>query len=116
MPVAMSGPEQAVLINEVGRAVKRAATTGEWVVLVCPDAEARKNAGKMLAASVEAPAKFSGRTAVLPSGGRISVASAAEDVFIPDKTPYVVGFAGWTTAHDIKEQRRWQDKAATSLM
>jgi hypothetical protein len=111
----MSGPEQAVLINEIIRAVKRAERTGEWVVIVCPDAEAKKNAGRMLAASVDAGAKFSGRTAVLANGGRISVACAKDAVFVPDKTPYVVGFAGWTSAHDIKEQRTWQDKSAASL-
>lgn len=57
----------------------------QWVVILCsPD---RKPALSMLLGSM-GQGVFSGRTLRFPNGGRVSIASPSEDVFVPTGTPF----------------------------
>ena len=87
----------------------------EWVVVVCPESTEAENFALALASFVPSGVKFSGRTAVFPNGGRISVAVALEDIFVPDDTSYTVYFQGWGLTHNNFGMRKWEKKAQRVL-
>jgi hypothetical protein len=102
------------LLADVQQVVEHARVSGVWVAIICPDNDTVVSCSQVLAASIPGDAKFSGRTALLDSG-RISVALATEEVFIPDKTPFLVSFLGWTSYCKNDGMARWQQKSVEVL-
>lgn len=96
---------------EMRAAVRHAQMTGEWVVMLAPQT-ALTECGKLLAVLPPEGANFSGRTMLMPGGGKVSLAAAEDEVFVPDGTEFVVGFI---TGYDSKGAQKWQAKAKNLL-
>ncbi len=107
--------EHMDLMTDVQQAISHAKISGDWMVIVCPNADTATPCSQILAASVPDDARFSGRTAILESNGRVSVVVAAEEVFIPDETPFVVSFLGWTSSTKSKGMAKWGEKSSRVL-
>ena len=56
---------------------------------------------------------LAGRTAILPSGGKLSIAAVGTDPFIPAGVAYTVLFAGWgdDIAADNRRMALWREGA-----
>ena len=89
-----------------------------WVVVVCPDRGEHIRAFDQRGASLFPMGScFVGRTAILPTGGRVSVVSAGDAPFIPPGTPFDVLFFGWEDdlSSDVRHMRLWRDRAVRVL-
>lgn len=100
---------------EVASTVRRIAqTTAEakgWTVIVCPDGSEflsvlAANAGGIFPNG----ASFSGRTALLLGGGRVTVVAVSDAPFTAHGTPYDVAFCGWgdDVAADNRRMEVWR--------
>lgn len=94
---------------------KHVANTKEWIVIVCPSPEAASGCAQYIASAIPAGTAFSGRTAVFPDQGRISVAIAQEPVFIPEGKEFTAAFMGWDGQDRSDGMTKWQDKAAKTF-
>jgi hypothetical protein len=89
-----------------------------WVVVVLPtDSDTHKSFDKVAGALFPKGVFFSGRTATLPKGGKVSVVSAHIPVFVPEDEPFQVMFFGWSDDLMSKpeDMQRWRDKAVRVL-
>ena len=85
-----------------------------WLVLVCPNDDQLMVYRKGLSAALTSEDRFSGRTAKLAGGGKISIVNQAEDPFHPDGESILVQFMGmWRTATD--RMKVWR-KAANEVL
>jgi len=107
--------ERLVLSIDVGQSIQYALQNQCWVILVCPEPRVTQECLRQLSAQIPKDAKFSGRTAVCGQGVRISVVDALEDLFMPQGTPFVVDFIGWTAKHDAAGMLKWQSKSSGNL-
>ncbi len=89
--------------------------TGEWVVVICPNPEVAGECSRYIAAALPSDASFSGRTALMANKGHISVASAQEDVFLPDGQVFTTAFVGWDGSNRSDGMAKWQDQAAKTF-
>lgn len=89
--------------------LKYAGDSGEWVVIVCPNAQVCGECSRYIAAALDPKAKFSGRTAILPGGGRVSVSSATEPIFLSDPHQFTASFVGWEGESRADAMVRWQE-------
>jgi hypothetical protein len=99
-------------------ALTHALGTKGWVVLVCPDEEVLTEYRAGMIGILPAGSSFSGRTAMLPGGGRLSVTTATTPVFVPEEVPFTVLFAGWGTTDKKSSSKRmtqWRERAASTL-
>ena len=113
------------LIQNMEFAADYADKTGSWVVIVCPpDSDIETNCRKAFMGTVRPDSTLSGRTAVFPNGGRLSLTACDEDVFIPDDHSFSVSFIGWSyprgkKARAYKDQMqhmgKWREAAARVL-
>ena len=81
-----------------------------WVVALCPSDTVTITCAHILSALVPAGTKFSGRTALLPSG-KLSVACVTDPVFPPDNT-FGVSFVGGEATDNSAGAAQWRDKAS----
>lgn len=90
-------------------------TRPTWVVVVVPP-ESIEDAQTALAAVANGH-PFGGRTLALPSGGKLSLAQALDDVFVPADTTFHVMFSGWGNAKttNSEEMAKWRTAARTSI-
>lgn len=94
--------------------LKHAMDSGEWVVIICPEPKVALSCSRNLAAAIPPEARFSGRTALLPGKGRISVVSAQDDIFSPlDNEPFTTAFLGWDT--NDPAMSKWHDQGAKTF-
>jgi len=106
--------EKSGLLGGILFAQQHAAKWGTWVVIVTPD-DSASVAREHLAALAEG-SPFSGRT-LQAGNGRVSLSTAAQEVFIPDDTSFEVLFLGWG-AEDFKEagkMERWRTASKVEL-
>jgi hypothetical protein len=99
--------------------------TGSWVVIVCPqDSDIQDNCQKAFMGTVRPNSTLSGRTAVFPNGGRLSLTACDEEVFIPDDHSFSVSFIGWSypqgkkvTAYknQMEHMGKWREAASRVL-
>lgn len=85
----------------------------EWVVLVCPSLETALEYAKYVSSYIPPYVKFSGRTADL-MGGKLSVCSVTESVFLEDQ-PFTVAFVGWDSDNREQAMLKWQKASAKTL-
>lgn len=112
---AKVSPSSLAAMVSVLRQAATLATLGEWVVVVVPDASEFLTAYNICAAGALPPgSSLGGRTALLPSGGKVSVVAVGTDPFIPDGEPYTVMFAGWgdDIAADNRRMLLWRQRAS----
>lgn len=104
-------------IQSVVFALRFADREKAWVVLVCPEGKRQRQCRAVLAGAVPDNAKFSGRTARLPSGGVVSVTTIDSDLFVPDGTPYYAMFVGWQTSlgQSSKHMSKWYTSTSNVL-
>lgn len=100
-------------------ALDRAQDTKGWFVLILPnDMELQDRCRSIIAGILPATAKFGGRTAVLPGGGRVSVTRATDPVFIEEGTPFTTMFVGWSnnpSREDSRGMAAWRDRCSDSI-
>lgn len=111
-------PVRTEFIDALQRAVILARTNKEWVVVVCPNkSEAITFFDVYAGVMFPRGSTYSGRTALLDGGGRLSVVSSEEDSFIPSDVPYAVMFLGWEDdlAADNRKMQLWRDRATRVL-
>jgi hypothetical protein len=93
---------------DVAHAVQRAVNmvaSGGWIVLVCPDGSEFHSAFLSCAGGVfPNGVSFSGRTAILPGGGKVSVLPVSATPFT-NAGPFDVMFLGWSD-DDAADNRR----------
>lgn len=82
-----------------------------WTLIVCASLSDTLICRRYLSTYTENDVHFSGRTAVWPSGKRISVVWASGDNPVPDGTPFSVAFVGWRSQDDYREMGKWNKKA-----
>ena len=106
----MSGDtREAALIDELRYALSL--IEGEnWLVLLCPDPQVLAKARLDLAVLVPTDASFSGRTALLPGKGRLSLAVEEDPIFVPDSESFSLALLGWGAKNDYKGGRTWQTR------
>ena len=93
------------------KVIKYAQASGEWVAVVCPNTKVSAECSRYIAAALPPEAKFSGRTAILPGGGRLSICSATEPPFFPDGAHFTTSFVGWEGESRADAMLRWQEAA-----
>jgi len=98
------------VMAETHKIVARAATLGEWIVIVCPDFAIAKVCNHAVACSLPPGAAYSGRTARI-GAGKVSVVTARDEVFVPDNEPYSVAYIGWKVK-DPGGLSKWQSRAS----
>lgn len=104
------------LLGALLYALRTAEELSKWVVLVCPPGDREKECRHHLAGVVPDNVKFSGRTAMVPGGGRVSVVSSAVEPFVPENEPFSVLFLGWDgSTRDPDGMRRWRLRAKEVL-
>ena len=102
-------------LSEVGHFINHVGSTGEWVVLVCPSNGVASDCARVLAATVPEDSVFSGRTAMFPKKGRISVCAVLEDMFLPTGTAFTVAFVGWSPGDENHGMEKWSQGAQRVL-
>lgn len=111
-------PVSANLLSELRTAVDVAEKDKAWVVVVCPDGSEFLAIFQTYAEStLPSGSSFSGRTALLPGGGRISVAASGDEPFPSPGTPFAVLFLGWgdDLAADNRRMQLWRARATRVL-
>ena len=114
------------LVQNMEFAAKYADDTGSWVVIVCPpNSDVQDNCQKAFMGTIRPNSTLSGRTAVFPNGGRLSLTACDEDVFIPDEHTFSVSFIGWafpngknkvtTYKNQMEHMGKWRNAAARVL-
>jgi hypothetical protein len=83
------------LVQNIVFAVRYALKYRSWVVVVCPDDAVVRQCRQVLAGAVPDDAGFSGRTALLGEGARVSVVQVDSDVFVPEDDTFETLFVGW---------------------
>lgn len=89
------------------------AHTRAWIVAVCPDDKASQRLRWVLASSLPEGAVFSGRTALLAEGGRISVVSLDDRSFDLDQDFQVYFLGGCGSSGQAS---RWRAKHAEARL
>lgn len=109
--------ERSALIADTKAAVDHAARTREWVVIVCPDGKTLDMVHRALSGVVPPKSSGAGRTFILPNRGRVSVAEATTEVFIPEGTPFTIQFLGWANATKdaFTGMNRWRLRASHTI-
>lgn len=107
--------EKLATAIDICQAVQYAKQHRQWVVIVCPDAQASMECIRQLVAVIPGDAMFSGRTAAFSTGGKVSLADAGEEIFIPASTPFLVDFLGWTSKHDTSRMQKWQSASKGNI-
>ena len=108
-------PSTNSLLSGITYALNHAAQWGKWVVMVCPG-ESLSPCQKILAAALPRDAEFSGRTAQLRDGGRVSmVVSGQENFAFTGGDPFSVVFLGWGGVKESERMRPWR-LAATEVL
>lgn len=111
----LSASTRADVASSLRYAADEAMRNSSWVVVVCPDGSDflttfQNSAGGLLPTGTS----VAGRTALLPTGGRISVVAVGDDPFIPAGTPFSVMFCGWgdDIAADNRRMQLWRAGAS----
>ena len=99
------------LIARVKNIVDMVAIEGNYVVIVCPNLALSTSLSRIVGTLVSEKGEFSGRTAVLPNNGKVSVVCADDEVFISDDESFNAEFLGWTAKDNSQGMLKWQSKA-----
>jgi len=92
----------------IQQVLKYALESKEWVVIICPDPKTVMSCSRYVASSLPSHSSFSGRTALLPGGGHLSVVAAQDDIFPPlDVKPFSTAFVGWESRDS--GMTKWHD-------
>ena len=114
MSPSTAPPPHANTISDFHAVARHVLNTAEWVVVVYPDGSDCARLMNVLHGALPAGSTCTGRTSLLPGGGKLSVASSDTDVFVPAGVPYTVIFLGWSdhliAGHD--GMHRWRDRAS----
>lgn len=96
-------------------AMRHAEATRNWVVVVCPKV-ILKACRAIFTGVVPASASFSGRTACLPNGGKLSVVYP-QDLFMAPGQDFSVLFTGWSgqAPKDLADLKPWRTQAKQCL-
>ena len=102
-------PDLLKVAQEVGR-------SGCKILVVCPTPEGASEGRKILSGVIPGDALFSGRTALFPGGGQVTLIQADED-FAPDESTAVL-FLGWEGVSEavIRKMASWRKSAAKVLI
>ncbi len=103
------------VISNIVYALRYAKSFRGWVVIVCPNVGTKQACARVLSGAIPDDAIFSGRTAVLPKGGKISVASVAEKVFVPEGDDYSTLFIGWEAKAAARGMKKWYRSPSSIL-
>jgi len=104
----------ATIHRSIQAAREFAEVTSSWVVLISPSSEiARKECEAAFMGTLGPEDYFSGRTVVFSSGGKISLANCAEDVFVPRETTFSITFLNWGLASNkcLAAASKWRQSA-----
>ena len=106
---------QGAVASAVSRATELVAD-GRWVVIVCPDGSDFHQAYLACAGALFPVGTFSGRTAVFPDGGKVSIRTVGATPFMVQE-PYDVMFRGWgdDAAADSRRMQVWRQAARQVL-
>ena len=104
-------------VSSLRLAVDHAVREGVWVAVVVPLKQAASELRSFLPAMLPTGSKGGGRTALLPGGGRVSIAASDEPVFVPDGTPLTIMLVGWGAGveKDFRKLGAWRN-AATNIL
>ena len=102
--------EQSILLSSIQSALQYAMQEGHWVVVVAPSGKPVEAARRTLTSILPTGTTGGGRTFLLPGKGRISVADAAEKVFVPEGTEFTAMFVTWSVAEtsSLQGMSRWR--------
>lgn len=98
------------MLNEIQPLITFLPYDPPWTVIVCPTQDKTQECGRLLTAILPASAKFSGRTAVLQDGRKLSIAWVNDDIFLPESTSFGVSLLGWTAKDDRTGIQKWLTK------
>lgn len=104
----------SVIMGAALKGLRESAASGKWVVLVTHNRDVAVEVRRFLAGASPSTARFSGRTILLDNGGKVSVTSIADTVFVPNDEPFSVMFVGWGKAQGV-DTTVWRQKAAEVL-
>jgi hypothetical protein len=99
-------------------ALDHAQKTGTWVVVVCPEGEFADECRSLISGLFPEGSKFGGRTLRMPSGAKLSITTANDEVFVPEDIPFTTLFVGWSTSgqrSDTKGLSAWRARASQTL-
>ena len=99
------------LIARVQDVVNTVSVEGGYVVIVCPTTNISTQLSIIVGSLVSEKGEFSGRTAVLPNKGKISIVCAEEKIFASDDEIFRVEFIGWSSKNDSRGMLKWQSRA-----
>lgn len=99
------------MISDIIRARQRAESTKSWIVVVVPPDQVPSYL-RVMATFVGG--SFSGRTFLMPNGGKVTVVGALDAVIEYD-VPYSVTFLGWGGKADGTLMQPWRE-AATEVL
>lgn len=109
---AMSA-EKITLLNDLQTGLEHAVSAADWVVIVCPSVNLTNDILDYTTAIAPPGTSFTGRTAKLPGGGRISATPANQPIFVPSNEPFSVMFLGWETVDKAQypQMNPWRKQA-----
>lgn len=113
-----SSMAQAAVVEGIRKATSQVRSPKDWVVVVCPDGSEFLTTVRNCAQGVMPPGSaLTGRTAILPGGGRLSIVAVSDDLFVPAGVPFLVVFLGWgdDIAADNRKMQVWREKASEVL-
>jgi len=104
------------IVQNVVFALQYAQKKKVWVVIVCPDETIARECRQILAGAVPEGTICSGRTAILPGGGRVSLTPVDSDVFVPEEDVFHTLFVGWSVDQKRdKDMSKWYKDTAGVL-
>lgn len=115
MIMAASPIDIAGTVRRIQSALDHANGSQDWVLLVCPNADITQSILSLIASVIPAGTRFSGRTLVTASGGRMSVVKLGDDLPGPDTQKFIVGMLGWGSVDMPKEAGPWVSRAIRFL-
>lgn len=115
----MSTPSSiATLVSTIDNACRHVVLASHWVVVVLPDGSDMAQMVQKQGGALFPPGSvFSGRTALLPNGGRVSIVCASDQPFVSSDTPFSVMFVGWgdDIAANPRNMEPWRARATKVL-
>jgi len=98
------------LIARIKNTIDTVTIQGNYVVIVCPNIEISTKLSQIVGTLISENVKFSGRTAIFPNNGKISIVCADDDVFISKNEPFKTEFIGWAAKDGSQRMLKWQNK------
>ena len=82
-----------------------------WVLMVCPDPKQTSLFRKALAVICGEGDNFSGRTALLKEGGKVTIACVDDEPLDPGDEKFVLSFVGhWGSGQSTARMKKWRSK------